>query len=243
MAKEKNIYEDEDIRLWRQYKAGNQNAKWELLRGFKGLISGVAIKQSHNLPKPVVEAKLKQYALQAFDTYDPAKGTKLSTHVTYYLQKINRDNYNNQQAIRLPENLAIGYSRFMEAKGRLHESFGREPNSAELAEHLGWSLSAVENANKKYHKEFVESRQTFEPAITDSDISGTAIELVYHQMTNDERYLFEHKTGYLGKDLKPMDKIRKDLKKTPHQFHKLQTGLTSKFQDTLNALHQLDKGD
>ena len=243
MANQKNVYEDEDIRVWRRYKMGDQQAKWELLNRFKGLISGIAIKQSHNLPRPVVEAKLKQYTIQAFDTYDPSKGTKLSTHVTYYLQKINRDNYNNQQAIRLPENLAIGYSRFMEGKTRLHESLGREPTGAELAGHLGWSLSAVENAEKKYHKEFVESRQVYEPGVSDTDIADTAISLVYHQMNDDERYLFEHKTGYLGKELKPMDKIRKELNKTPHQFHKLQTGLTGKFQDTLHALHALDKED
>jgi len=236
IKKPKNIYEDKDLELWHEYKAGNQNAKWELLDRFKGLISGIAMKQSNVLPKAVVEAKLKTYAIAAFDTYKEGKGAKLSTHVQNYLQKINRDNYTNQQAVRLPENLAIGYTKFMNTKTSLGETIGREPTTMELAEHLSWSPEQVANAERKYHTELVESKMTYDPGVIDQDTSSSAIRFAYQEMDDNERYLFEHKTGYMNKGILPMSKIREHLKLTPYQFNQLQTVLTAKLKNTLETL-------
>lgn len=232
----KNIYEDTDLQLWKRYKAGDKQAQWELLSHFKGMIMATAIKQSNVLPRAVVEAKLKKYALMAFDSYDPTKGVKLSTHVTNYMQKINRDNYENQQAIRLPENVAIGYSRFMTAKSTLQETLGREPNHAELAEHLGWSLDATANAAGKYHQEFVTSKLTFEGGTTDKDTSASVLRFAYYSMSDQEKYLFEHKTGYMGAKIYPLAKIQKDLKLTAYQFNKMQKDIESKLRDAAHTM-------
>lgn len=236
LPKQKNVYEDEDIRLWKEYKEGNQSAKWQLLDRFKGLISSIAMKQSNVLPKAVVEAKLKVYSIAAFDTYDPTKGAKLSTHVQNYLQKINRDNYTNQQAVRLPENLAIGFTRYMGAKSNLTETIGREPTTMELAQHLDWSPEQVANAERKYHTELVESKMTYDPGVIDQDVSSSAIRFAYQEMNDKERYLFEHKTGYMNKGILPMSVIREHLKVTPYQFNQMQTVLTAKLKDALNTL-------
>lgn len=231
-----NAYEDEDIRLWKSYKGGNAKAKWDLLDRFKGVIQRHVGQNLNVLPKAVAEAKLKKYTIQAFDTYRPGAGAKLSTHVYNYLQKINRDNYNNQQTIRLPENLAIGYTRFMGAKKELEDTFGREPNMAELSDHLGWGLRQTAIANKKYHKEYVESKQTFDAGIEESDVSSSVIRFCYGAMSDDERFLFEHKTGYNGQKVYPMAKIQRDLKLTAYQFNQLQIKLTKRLREAAQVL-------
>lgn len=225
-----NTYTQEDMALWNKYNKGDDSAKWELLRRYDGMISGYAAQHSNVLPKPVVEAKLKRYAIQAFDTYKPAKNVALSTHVMNYFQKLNRDNYTNQHVIRLPENIAIGYGRYNAALTDLTESLNREPTTDELADRLGWSVEATARAKKKYHKELVESKQPFDPGFVENDISASVIRFVYYSMTDDEKYLFEHKTGYLNSRIFPMSKIRATLKMTPYQFNKLQLDLAKKLQ-------------
>lgn len=232
-GKLKNKYEDEDQQLWHQYRQGNQDAKWQLLDRFKGVIAQQANKQSNVLPKPVVEAKLKAYTLQAFDTYDPSKGTKLSTHVYNYHQQINRDNYKHQQAVRLPENFAIQFSKYQEAKHKLSESKNREPNTMELAEYLGWSPEMVASAERKYHTEMVEGKQEYDAGITEEDTAGSAIRFAYEEMTQEERFIFEHKTGYLNKQIMPMGAIKDQLKVTPHRFNQLQKSIESKLKRAL----------
>lgn len=233
-----NDYTKEDINLWNKYKAGDESAKWGLLNRYNGMIGSYASQHSNVLPKPVVEAKLKRYAVQAFDTYKPNKNVALSTHVMNYFQKLNRDNYTNQHVVRLPENVAIGYGRYMKALNDLTEQNGKEPTTQELAAKLGWSVSSTAIAKKKYHKELVESKQSFDPGVVDRDISESVIRFVYHSMSDDEKYLFEHKTGYLNSKIYPMSKIREHLKYTPYQFNKLQLDLTAKLQQANYTLNQ-----
>lgn len=231
-----NIYTSEDMELWHRYNKGDSQAKWQLLSRYSGMINSHAAQHSNVLPKPVVEAKLKRYAVQAFDTYKPDKGVALSTHVMNYFQKLNRDNYNNQHVIRLPENIAIGYGRYNTALTSLTETLGRDPTTQELAEHLGWSIDATARAKKKYHKELVESKQPFDPGFIENDTSASVIRFVYYSMTDDEKYLFEHKTGYLGNKILPMATIRTKLKMTPYQFNVLQVNLAKKLQQATYTL-------
>ena len=231
-----NKYTDEDHIIWNRYKSGDKDSKWELLNRYSGMIKSHAMQHSNVLPQPVVEAKLKRYAVQAFDTYKPTKNVALSTHVMNYFQKLNRDNYTNQHVVRLPENYAIGYGRYMGAVKELEEDLGREPTALEVAEKLGWSVDAVNKARKKYHKELVESKMPFDPGISDSDVNESVIRFVYYSMTDAEKYLFEHKTGYLNAKILPMGTIRDNLKMTPYQFNQLQLGLTSKLQKAMQTL-------
>lgn len=236
MAKPKNKYEDEDNALWARYKGGDKDAGWELLNRFKPIISQHASKFSNVLPRPAVEAKLKVYTMGAFDTYDPSKKTKLSTHVYNYLQQINRDNYKHQQAIRLPENYARGFGRFQEGKAKLHESFGREPTGAELSEYLGWSLDQVAKAEHRYHTELVEGKQEFSSPVIGPDIGKSALRFAYDAMNDDERFLMEHKIGYMNKQVLPVGVIRERLKYTPHKFNVLQKGMEEKVRSAYSAL-------
>ena len=232
-GKVKNKYEDQDQQLWHQYKQGDNQAKWDLLNRFNGVIAQQVNKQSNVLPKQVIEAKLKAYTIQAFDTYDPSKGTKLSTHVYNYHQQINRDNYKHQQAVRLPENFAIQYTKFNDAKRKLSEAKGREPNNFELAEYLGWSPEMVASAERKYHTEMVEGKQEFDAGISEADSAGSAIRFAYEEMSQEERYIFEHKTGYMNKQIMPMGAIKDHLKVTPHRFNQLQKLIEDKLRRAL----------
>lgn len=75
-------------------------------------------------------------ALQAFDTYDPAKG-KLNTHVMNYLKHLQRYVLDYQNVGKIPEHRGIAISKFQNRQSELQDNLGREPNVKELADELG----------------------------------------------------------------------------------------------------------
>ncbi|MDD2230755.1 MAG: hypothetical protein PHY48_15320 [Candidatus Cloacimonetes bacterium] len=236
----KNEYEDNDIALWHKYKAGDDAAKWQLLDRFSGLISDHANKFSNVLPRVVVEAQLKQHALKAFDTYNPGKDTKLSTHIMYGFKKLSRENIKNQQAVRLPENIALKYKVFNDAKLYLTEVHGREPTSQEMSEYLSWGIDDVVMLTKRFHKELVESKQVYDPGVTDTDIAHNALLSTYYSATPHEQYFMEHVLGheFMGKPEKSADQIRRDLKLNSYQYYKLKDSVAHKVNQASTVLER-----
>lgn len=236
----KNQYEEQDMELWHRHKEGDKNATWELLGRFEGMIGKHAGTHSNVNARSVVEAQLKQMTLKAFDTYDPKAGAKLSTHVMNNFKKLSRLNIQNQQAIRLPENIALRYSKYNDAVTYLTDVFGRTPTNEEIAEYLGWGVDDVDTASKRFHKELVESKQVFEPGVIDSDISESALRNAYYSMTPEEQYIVAHTIGYMGKPKKPADVIAKDLKFTPYQFNKTKNSAIGKVEQAIHVLQRED---
>ena len=234
----KNEYEDKDIELWKKYKTGDTEAKWALLNRFNGLIGDHANKYSNVLPRPVVESQLKQHTLKAFDTYNPAMNTKLSTHVVNSWKKLSRANMANQQAIRLPENIALKYKVYNDGKDYLTEVLNREPTNVELAEHIGWGTDDVTNLSKRFHKELVESKQVYDPGVIDTDISHNALLATYYSGGEHERYFMEHTLGpeFMGKKEKPSAQIQRDLKLNAYQYYKLKNNVANNIGRAIGAM-------
>ena len=228
-----------DMQLLNKYRDGDTQAKWDLLHRFNPLIQRQTSRFSNVLPKPVVEAKLKQYTIQAFDTFDPNSNAKLSTHVVNYMQQINRANYKNQQAIRLPENYAINFSKFQKAKAELDEKYNREPSDKELATTLGWSIAEVGRAKQRYHEEHVEGKNQFEFGVHSDDTAATTIRFTYDTLTPIEKKILEYKTGYNDTKVIPVGEIYRKLKLTPSQFNRHQQNLISKLGDVRTNIESL----
>ena len=237
LVQPKNSYENKDIELWKLYKEGDQKAKWELLERFNGLIGNHASKYSNVLPRPVVESQLKQLTLKAFDTYKPNMNTKLSTHVVNSWKKLSRANMANQQAIRLPENIALKFKVYNDGQNYLTDILNREPTTVELADHLGWGTNDVANLSKRFHRELVESKQVYDPGVTDQDASHQALLSTYYTVSEPERYFMEHTLGkdFMGKKEKSSTQIQKDLKLNTYQYYKLKNGVIDKLQKSIGA--------
>ena len=232
-----NGYEDADMKLWHAYKQGNASAKWQLLNRFNGLIGSYSSRYSNVLPRTVVEAQLKQLTLKAFDTYNPNKNAKLSTHVVNSWRKLSRANMENQQAIRLPENIALKFKAYNDGKEYLTSVLNREPTNVELANHLGWNTDKVTNLSKRFHKELVESKQVYDPGVTMEDTAHEALLSTYYTASEPERYFMEHTLGpdFMGKKERPSAQIQKDLKLNSYQYYKLKNGVADKIRTALTS--------
>lgn len=233
--KANNAYTDDDMAVWRRYKAGDKNAKWELLRRFHGVIISNARKFSNVRPYSVVEAELKELTLKAFDTYNPNAGAKLSTHVISQYKKISRNNISNQHAIRVPENVHFKFKPIVDAQAFLNDSLGREPTHQEIADYTGWQLDKVVDAQSRLRRELVESKQTFDPGVNKLDTTEQALFFAYNCLDNQGKYILEHSTGYGGAKEFKDSKIRMDLKLSPHMYNKKKNEVVSLMQEALNS--------
>lgn len=236
--KASNAYSDSDLELWKKYKAGNIQAKWDLLKKFHGVIVSNARKMSNVRPYSVVEAELKELTLKAFDTYNPSKGAKLSTHVVNTYKKVSRENISNQHAIRIPENVHFKFKPITEAREYLTEALNRDPTHQEIAEYTGWSLPKVIDANSRLRRELVESKQTFDPGVNELDPTAQAFFYAYNILDNNGKYILEHTTGYGGKKELPDSRIRTALNMSPYLYNKKKKEVIGIMQESLNAAQE-----
>lgn len=211
---------NKDMQLWNKYRQGNTAAKWELLDNMRGIITSQARKLSNVRPYSVVEAELKELALNAFDTYSPQRGTKLSTHVMNSFKKVSRGNISNQHAIRIPENIHFKYKPYMEAKNYLTDALNRDPTNQEISEYTGWALPKVMDASRRFRSELVESKQTYDPVRYEDDPTQHALFYAYNSLDNTGKYILEHTTAYGGKSEMKDGDIRRKLRMTPYTYNK-----------------------
>ena len=128
-----------------------------LLNSLGPLITREVHRASGTLPDSALTAEAKKWAIKAVRTYDPSKGVKLSTHVTNYLQKIRRLNYQYQNVARLPESKQLQFRQYGDAISFLENELSRQPTDEELAAHLGWSKRNVVKYGKLLYKDFTET--------------------------------------------------------------------------------------
>lgn len=141
--------------LWQQGK--DKKALGALVENLYPIIYSEVRRASGTLPESALSAEAKKWAVKAITTYDPSKGTSLSTHVMNYLPKVRRLNYKFQNSARLPENLHLQYTNFQNAVSHLQESLNREPTDEEISKHLGWSKPLVIKFKGSLYEDLVES--------------------------------------------------------------------------------------
>ena len=135
-----NNVKSKDQEAFDKWKASGSKKDLGILMNQLGPIIYAEVKRaSGSLPTAALSAEAKKWAFKAIQTYDPAKGTAISTHVVNYLPKIRRMNYKFQNAVRLPENMQLKYHDYNHALVSLTDELNREPTDVEMAKKLGWS--------------------------------------------------------------------------------------------------------
>lgn len=201
---------DKDLELWKEWKRNpSEENKAKLLKAMSPIIQREVNKWGGVMPPVVMEMEAKALAVQAFESYDPDRGVKLSTHVTNRLQKVSRTVYTHQNSARISEHKLLQYNTHQTASSALRDHHGREPTVQEMSDELGWSPAKVKQFNAMFERK--EYQASEEHPETYDDVYNHRIDFVYHELNPQQKKIFEHTTGYMGKKIMSNEELRKEL--------------------------------
>lgn len=193
MADAKTDRKQRDIELFHEYKkTGSKEALGKLVNQISPLIYGEVQRQSGTLPNTALSALGKSWAIKAINTYDPSRGTQLSTHVVGYLRKIRRMNYKFQNAARLPENLQLQYHLWDKALQDLKDKLNRDPTEEEMAQAMGWSKAQVIKYRNSLYEDLVESASAKPFETIQFNENKILLDHIMDQLTPEEKTIWEY---------------------------------------------------
>ncbi len=130
---------DEEAALALCVRAGDAEAKARLIEANLRLVVQIARRHLNRglaLPDLIEEGNLG--LIQAVEKFDPDRGTRFSTYVTWWIrQAVVRALANQARLIHLPVHVELLLGRYHREQKRLTEVLGRPPTRAEVARELG----------------------------------------------------------------------------------------------------------
>ena len=225
-------FKDEDLEIWRQYKATkSQVALQTLLKRMDPVIQSTVNKWTGAVSRDALLNEAKLLAVKAFDSYDPNKGTALATHVVGNLAPISRIVYTYQNSARLPENVTLKLHTLHTAIEHLKAANGLEPTTDEIHQELGWSAGEINRMRTYQRADLIESgpavsgNNFFDSKEDDDEDMLTAI---YFDLLPDEKRLFEVVTGFNGHQKLANPEIMRTLGLSQAQLSYKKTQLSNK---------------
>lgn len=227
-------YQDQDYQLWNTWKESkNKKDLSNLLNNMKPLIYSNIKPLRGAVSDGVLESEANLQAVNAFKSYNPSRATKLSTHVTNQLKKVNRIVYNNMELLSIPEARRIKFKNYEAVTSYLTDELGRPPTTTELADELGWSHAEVRRFKAESYKELSDSAPTMHDVASNSDPNQAIVSYVYNDLSPTHQNIFELVGGYSGIPKQPDEEIIKKLKITRGQLSYAKTKIKKKLKEAL----------
>jgi RNA polymerase primary sigma factor len=135
------LSETVEDRLVRRLIAGDRGARRRLMESYMGLVAAVARQYARwGVPLEDLFEEGALALVQAVDRYDPGKGMRLSTYVTWWVkQAVRRAAMAQSQPVRIPERLWERAGEAARAESSLRFRLGREAQESDVMDALGWS--------------------------------------------------------------------------------------------------------
>ena len=208
---------DEQFEAWKTKPTPDATAK--LLEAAEPTINSALT--SYAGGNQIFRGHARKLALQAFQTYDPSKGTKLRTHLMTQLQPLGRMHREHSQSVKIPERVSIDLYRIQQENQRLFDDLGREPSDKELADATSLPMKRLLHVRRFARPDIPESGLTFKneegaeevfyPGTEHPDPQRVWAEYVHHDLNPTDQKILEWKTGMYGKAVLPTTEIAKRL--------------------------------
>jgi DNA-directed RNA polymerase specialized sigma subunit len=182
----------------------------QLIKDNKKLIDLEAARYATNLPLISVQLEAYKLAREAAKSYNPASGFKFSTHLVNNLKKLSRMSTKYGNVVRTPENTQFDSNRLQKLEQDLEHTLGRSPTLEELSHHSGLSLKATSHTLASRKTSTGISALFDAPALFSSE-NDEWVQFVYHDLSDTDKLIFEHKTGFGGKKVLDNSGISKKL--------------------------------
>lgn len=218
-----NEAKSKDLALWSSWReTGNKNDLKKLMDQLSPVIYSEVHRASGSLPTAALALEAKTWTYKALESYDPSRGTSLSTHVMNYLPKVRRLNYKYQNAVRLPENLQLKYHEYNKQLTQLTDELNRDPTDEEMSKKLGWSKPHVVKFRNSLYSDLIESASERPAQFTQHSNDALLLQHLRDQLTPEELGILDT-AGQLS-----VDQASRRLGVNVNRYHYLRRKLTEK---------------
>ena len=223
-----------EMEMWAKWKANGEKPSdlRPLLASFKPLIasrSNVWATRLRDIPPGAVRAEFTAQAVQAFQTYDPNRGAKLSTHLGHQLKKAQRFCTTYQNPGRIPENRIYKIRELQDATTRLDEDLGRMPSQLEIADKLKWSPRQVDVLQREIRRALPTGQFESDPSSFTPSRHKEIMRLLPYELSGEERQVFEHLYGVGGRTKLGPGQIAKKLGISAPKVSRLKKAIADKY--------------
>lgn len=182
----------------------------KLIKENKKLIDLEASRYATNIPLITVQIEAYKLAREAAKSYNPSTGVKFTTYLVNNLKKLSRLSTKYGSVLRVPENTQFGINKLQKLEKDLEHNLGRSPTTEELAYHSGFNVKAVTHTLQSRKTSTGISSLFNSPSLFDSS-NDEWVQFVYHDLSDKDKLIFEHKTGFGGKPVLDNTAIAKKL--------------------------------
>lgn len=157
-------------------------------------------------------------AFDAMETFDPAKGTDIKTHVFNNLKRLNRINADRSNIVHVPEGVAKDYSVISKAISNFYDEHDREPTDDELSDITKLSKKRIDKIMSR-SSVITESGSTTDEGsdlIKHKGISDdTYIDYIYASSDPIDKKIIEMTAGQRGRKILQGAEVARRLRMTP----------------------------
>jgi DNA-directed RNA polymerase specialized sigma subunit len=182
------------------------------------------------LPAIVLEAEAKRLVAQGLNSYDPAKGTQLSTHLMSHLRQMDAFVNTYGPAIRVPQDRALAQRRVGTITAEYENRFNRAPTPQELSAQLGVPVHNLGSLHKQQVNLYSKAQAGgfAQPVREDLSAHQIALDYVYHDLPATHRQVFAHSLGYNGAPKLTPGAIATQLNLSPARVSQLKADIAER---------------
>jgi len=179
---------------------------------------------------PVVRAKAWALVPEAVRTYDPARGTKLSTHVVNQLQQLGRFSRERSSVARLPDRTQLDSLSIERARQAFAEENDHEPSVAEIADMTALTPKRIAKLQRAAVAVPSESAQLGELEGSSSDFMQDALSYLWDEGDTVDRLVIEHRLGFGGSNSMDVRTLAKRARTSPSDISRRANDLLTRAQ-------------
>jgi DNA-directed RNA polymerase specialized sigma subunit len=213
---------EKELELWKKWKKSKFKDRAvfeELYRSLTPLAMSVTLKWSGSgLPTSVIESEVKNLMVDSLYDFDPDRNIQLNTFLINRLKKVSRMVYKYQNVGTIPEQRAIKIDTFKKIRTFLTDKLNRAPTNEELASELKWAPKEVDRME----------RELVGISLVDSARGAEILDLIYYELTPQEKAVYEYLIGYGGKPELSGQDIAKKLNISPSSVTRIRQSIEEK---------------
>lgn len=231
-----------DIELWSKFQLDPTPETFGALhKNFEGVINANVNKYGggprSEIPRSAMYAKAVTLFDTAIKTYDPTKGTKLSTHIYNNLQPLSRYYRDNKTINHIPDNRSTHIWRLRDREQFLTDHLGREPSTNELAEDMKLPLKTITMLRKEMKSEHLaeEGLESFTGASDELEKFQDNIKAMMMDLSPTQQNFVEYLYGMNGRPKLTIKKMSKKMGVPESRVRYIQKQVRGRYKEYFNS--------